>query len=153
MLKVDTVPKGFEEYGQVEYSAEVWARTLRAVGFSDIVMVQIPLPANPPSGWEEVWSEISNAKAALERGGTTAYRDAAVAVRRALEEWRKLESERIAHSKQLKDRSKLERLDDLRLHLKNYADLPAHSGIENWSRDDVVLMVSTLAGLLALRNP
>jgi hypothetical protein len=152
-LKFDTAPETFMGHGTVEYSPEIWAKALRTLGISETIMIQIPLPAVPPNGWEEVWVELSNARAALERGGTTALRDAAVAVRRALEEWRKLETEGIAHGKQLKDRSKRERLDDLRLHLKNFADFAAHTGIQEWSRDDVVLMISTLAALVAVRNP
>lgn len=152
-LKPDSVPQTFQGFETIEYSTETWARALQTIGVSDIVVVQVPLPVDPPSGWEEVWKELSYAKAALERGGTTAWRDGALAVQRALEEWRKIEPENIAHTKPLKNRSKAERFDELRVHLKNFADMPVHTGVESWSRDDVVLMVTMLAGLIAARNP
>jgi hypothetical protein len=152
-LKPDSVPQTFQGFETVEYSIETWARALRTIGVSDIVMVQVPLPVDAPNGWEDVWKELSYAKAALERGGTTAWRDGALAVRRALEEWKKIEPENTAHGKALRNRSKTERLDDLRVHLKNFADMPVHTGVESWSRDDLVLMVTTLAGLIAARNP
>jgi hypothetical protein len=153
VLKPDSAPQTFQGYETVAYSTDTWGRALRTIGVSDFVMVQIPLPIGAPNGWEEVWKELSYAKAALERGGTTAWRDGALAVRRALEEWKKIEPENTAHNKSLKTRSKLERFDDLRVHLKNFADMPVHTGVEDWSRDDVVLMIATLTGLIAARNP
>jgi hypothetical protein len=143
----------------VRYPTEVWGQMLRALEVLDIVFVQVPLPSDPPSGWESVWREVAHAREAFERGGETGWTACVVAIRRALEAWDALEPERMwpgwqRPSEAQRDAwAKTDRLVGLRWHLHQAAHPAAHTGPEGWSRNDARLMLSTLSALLALRNP
>jgi len=50
-------------------------------------------------------------------------------------------------------RTKKQRLNALRWHLMQAAHLGPHTGAEEWSRDDALLMLSVLSALLAERKP
>jgi hypothetical protein len=50
-------------------------------------------------------------------------------------------------------RTARQRLDAIRWHLREFAHLAAHSGAEHWSREDAVLLLSSVSALLALRRP
>jgi hypothetical protein len=76
-----------------------------------------------------------------------------VKVRHALELWNGLEPERkLLAGQDVKGRTREERLDGLRWHLHQCAHLAAHPG-GGWSRDEALLMLSTLSAMLALRRP
>jgi hypothetical protein len=154
--RVCWAPVPFFEVEHLTYPSDSWARVLRQLGVSDIVAVEILLANDPPTGWGQVWAELSNAKSELERGGSTAWRNCALGVRRALEEWRKIEEEeeeKDSTRTPLRDRSKEQRFGDLRRHLKNYADRPVHTSADEWSREEAVLMLASLSALLAVRKP
>ena len=138
---------------RISYSAELWARLLTNLRIVETIMLEIPFACQSPKGWERVWSEISNARAALQKSGEAARRECGLAVRLAFEEWKKIEPERIDATKRLRDRSKQERLDALRQDLKNFADLSVHTAVEDWSREEVLLMLTALCALIKLRDP
>jgi hypothetical protein len=81
------------------------------------------------------------------------------AVRLALEKWQGIEKEdmgpgwKAPSMIERKDRTKRQRLDNVRWHLYQCAHLGPHSSAEDWTRDDAVLLLSTLAALLAERKP
>jgi hypothetical protein len=81
------------------------------------------------------------------------------AVRLALEKWQGIEKEQMGpgwsspSQADRRARTKKARLDNLRWHLLQIAHLGAHTGSEEWSREDALLMISTLSALLAERNP
>lgn len=141
------------------YPTEVWGQMLRALKVVETVFVQIPLPSDPPSGWENVWREVVSARENFERGGEMGWTACVVAVRRALEAWDAIEPEKMwpdwqrPSEEQREAWAKSDRLVGLRWHLHQAAHLAAHAGPEKWSRQDARLMLSTLSALLALRNP
>jgi hypothetical protein len=113
----------------VTYPTEVWGQMLRQLKVLDIVFVQIPLPSNPPTGWDVVW--------------------------RALEAWNKIEPEKPwpPTKEEREALAKTERFDRLRWSLHQAAHPAAHASQETWSREDAQLMLSTLSALLRQRNP
>jgi len=143
----------------VIYPTEVWGQMLHALKVVDTVFVQVPLPSDPPSGWESVWREVATARDTFERGGETGWTACVVAIRRALEAWDAIEPEKMwpgwqrPSEAQREAWAKSDRLVGLRWHLHQAAHPAAHAGPEKWSRDDARLMLSTLSALLALRNP
>ena len=81
--------------------------------------------------------------------------------RLALERWQKIPNEKEDQGPgwkrptqdELKDRTKKQRFDNLRWHLLQACHRGAHTGADEWTRDDAVLLLSTLSALLAERKP
>jgi hypothetical protein len=148
-------------YGHIEvpYPREVWIDLVRKLGIVENVLVEVPLPTSPPEPWEGVWSALVNARNAFEQGGSSGWHGTVNSVRLALERWRDIEQENQGRgwtppSRAVREsRSRKERLDALRWHLMQAAHLGPHTGAEEWSRDDALLMLSALSGLLAVRKP
>lgn len=148
-------------YGNIKvpYPREVWIDLVRKLGIAENVFVEVPLPTSPPAPWTGVWSALVDARNAFERGGSSGWQGTVTSVRLALERWRAIEKEepgagwKAPSPADRESRSKKERLDALRWHLIQTAHLGPHTGAEEWSRDDALLMLSTLSGLLAVRKP
>lgn len=146
-------------YIEVPYPREVWIDLVRKLGIAENVLVEVPLPTSPPEPWTGVWRALVNARNAFEQGGSSVWHGTVNSVRLALERWRDIEQENqgpgwIAPSRADREsRSRRERLDALRWHLMQAAHLGPHTGADEWSRDDALLMFSTLSGLLAVRKP
>ena len=141
------------------YSKEIWIQRLRSVNALENILVEIPLPASPPLSWDEVWGALAEARSAFEQGGATGWKGAANAVRLALEKWQKIEKEDMGAGWQAPSsndraaRTKEQRLDNLRWHLLQLAHLGPHSSADEWDRDEALLLLATLAALLAKRKP
>lgn len=150
-------------YGEVEvtYPLEVWIKAMRNTGVSQAVFLEIPLPSSPPAPWDAVWRSVAEAAVAFERGGETGRKGAILAIRQALDEWRRIEGERedlgpgwkAPSTEDLNARTARQRLDALRYHLREYANLAAHSEATGWSREDASLLLSVISTLLAIRKP
>jgi hypothetical protein len=148
-------------YGNIKvpYPREVWIDLVRILGIGENVLVEVPLPTSPPEPWTGVWSALVDARNAFEQGGSSGWQGTVTSVRLALERWRAIEKEepgagwKAPSPADRESRSKKERLDALRWHLMQVAHLGPHSGAEESSRDDALLMLSTLSGLLAVRKP
>jgi hypothetical protein len=146
-------------YVEVPYPREVWIDLVRKLGTAENVLVEVPLPTSPPDPWTGVWSALINARNAFEQGGSSGWHGTVTSVRLALERWRDIEAENQGpgwNAPSVSDRqlrSKKERLDALRWHLMQAAHLGPHTDAADWSRDDALLMLSTLSGLLAVRKP
>jgi hypothetical protein len=132
---------------------------VRKLGLSENVLVEVPLPTSPSESWSGAWSALVNARNAFEQGGNSGWQGTVTSVRLALERWRNIEQENqgpgwTAPSRADRElRSRKERLDAVRWHLMQAAHLGPHTGAEEWSRDDALLMLATLSGLLAVRKP
>lgn len=151
----------FYQRGETGYSREVWTKMMRDVGVGDSVLVEIPLPSDPPSGWDPVWAALRDARDSFDTGGSTGWKNTVTSVRLALEEWRNLKGEKedpgagwqVPERSDLQSRTKLQRIDAIRWHLIQLAHYGAHTKADEWTRDDAMLMLSTLASLLAVRKP
>lgn len=156
---VRTEPQMIYGNADVKYPKEDWIQTLRSVGVMENVLVEIPLPSSPPGDWDGVWRALVQARDAFEQGGPTGWKGCVDHVRLALERWRKIEEEDLgpggvaANRQERENRTKHERYETLRYYLMQCAHLGPHSGSENWTRDDALLLLSTLSALLAKRNP
>jgi hypothetical protein len=143
----------------VGYSRDVWVRMLRSLKVAENVLVEIPLPGCPSPEWEEVWKGLLDARNAFEQGGSTGWKGCVTGVRLALEKWRDIESEQMGpgsikpKQSDLEARTKKERLDNLRWYLMQAAHLGPHTAADEWTRDDALLLLSTLSALLAERKP
>lgn len=156
--EVCTVPHPSFSTLVVKYPVPAWTEMVRTLGVADSVLVEIPVPGSRPAPWETVLKYLSEAREALEKGGTTGWKACVVAVREGLTTWQKLEPEDkgagITVDRQaILTRTKEQRLDCLRWNLLQAAHLAPHSPAENWTRDDAVLLLSAFAGLLAKRDP
>lgn len=146
-------------YIEVLYAREVWIQMIRRLGIAENVLVEVPLPSSPTGDWNEVWKALVEARSAFEQGGTTGWKGCVTSVRLALEKWQRIEPEKPGagwqppkpHERQTW--TKRERLDAMRWHVYQLAHLGAHTAAEDWSRDDALLMLSTLSALLAERKP
>jgi len=147
-----SIASTFSEQGEVRYSRETWTTTLRQLNLRDTVLVEIPFPSDPPSGWEPVWQALRDARDSFDKGGSTAWRNCVASVRYALEEWRKIEKEDPGPS-DFPSRTKEQRIDNIRLTLMQYANFAPHTKADEWTRDDALLAISTVSALLAARKP
>jgi hypothetical protein len=144
---------------EVAYPREVWIAMIRKLGIAENVFLEVPLPPSPADPWTAVWKALVDARNAFEKGGTTGWQGTVTSVRLALEKWRAIEPENqgagwVSPSRQDREsRTKKQRLDALRWHLMQTAHLGPHTGADEWSRDDAVLMLSTVSALLAERKP
>jgi hypothetical protein len=136
----------------VRYSRDLWVGMLRSLRVAENVLVEIPLPGTPPPGWDGVWEGLCNAKIAFEQGGSTGWKGCVMGVRLALENWQNIEHEDLSQSDKTK-RTKKQRLDHLRWSLLQIGHFFAHNPAEECSRDDALLLLSTLSALLAERKP
>src|SRR5262249_51650529 len=145
----------------VGYSKEVWVKMLRSLNVAENVLVEIPLPVCPSSDWDGVWEGLRNARDAFEQGGSTGWKNSMMGVRLALERWQQIPNEKEDQGPgwkrptqdELKDRTKKQRFDNLRWHLYQACHRGAHTGADEWTRDDAVLLLSTLSALLCERKP
>jgi hypothetical protein len=146
-------------YIEVSYPREVWIKMIRNLGVAENVLIEIPLPLSPKGQWDPVWKALVDARNAFEQGGSTGWKGCVTSVRLALEKWRKVDPEKPGPGWQppkVADReawTKTQRLDALRWYLMQTAHLGAHTGADEWSRDDALLLLSTLSALLAERKP
>ena len=161
-FRVSTEPQSVHNrtaYIEVSYPREVWIRMIRTLGVAENVLVEIPMPTSPPGDWDAVWKALIDARNAFEKGGTTGWQACVTSVRRTLENWREIEKEDQGpgwtppSQSEREARTKRQRLDALRWHLMQLAHLGPHSSADEWCRDDALLMLSTLSGLLAERKP
>lgn len=157
--RIRALPQYTGGNAKVTYPMETWIKMLRELKIAENILVEIPLPGVPPAPWDKVWNALVEARNAFDQGGSTGWKGCVTAVRLALEEWQKIEKEDMgpgwaapSHN-DLRNRTMQQRVDNLRWHLVQLAHLGAHSGAENWSRDDALLMLSTLSALLSVRKP
>jgi hypothetical protein len=154
-----SIARSFCEWGEVGYSQRVWTKMMRDLNLRDSILVEIPFPSDPPTGWEPVWEALRDARESFDTGGSTGWKSAVTSVRLALEEWRKLEKEDPGPGWQapkvpdLQSRTKSQRIDNIRWHLIQLAHYAAHTRADEWTRDDALLLLSTLCSLLAVRKP
>lgn len=157
--RVRTEPYSIARDVHITYPTEVWIKMLRGLQVAENILVEIPLPNSPPAPWDEVWNALVEARNAFEQGGSTGWKSCANAVRLALENWQKIEKEDMGPGwksptvQERENRTKRQRFDNLRWHLLQCAHLAPHSSADEWSRDDALLMISTLSTLLVEREP
>ena len=140
-------------YGNVTvtYPKEIWVQKLRSLGVLENVLVEIPLLSAPPAPWDQVWENVVAARDHFEQGGMTGWNSCVLSVRQALERWRDIEGNDTGPTDPTK-RSKRERLNNLRQALHQCTHIWIHRD-EDPTRDDALLMLSTLSALLAERKP
>lgn len=143
----------------VSFPTEVWVQMIRGLGLSYPVFLEIPLSSSPPAPWNEVWNAVKEATESFEKGGETGWKGCISAVRLALDHWQKIEREEMGPgwnphlAKEHKNRTKQQRLDNIRWHLREFCHLAPHGSAEQFTRDDALLMLSTLSALLQVRKP
>lgn len=125
---------------------------LRKLGVAENVLLEIPLPTSPPAPWDEVWNALTEARDTFEHGGSTGWKGCVTAVRLALDKWRQIEEEDLGPTDK-QARTKLQRFENLRWNLLQYAHYGPHSRADEWTRDDALLMLAALSTLLAVRKP
>jgi hypothetical protein len=149
----------FYQWGEVGYSQKVWTKMMRDLNLQDSILVEIPFPSDPPTGWEPIWAGLRDARDSFDAGGSTGWKNSITSVRLALDEWRKIEKEdqgpgwQSPKNSDLHSRTKEQRIDNIRWHLIQLAHYAAHTKADDWTRDDALLMLSTLSSLLAVRKP
>ena len=154
-----SIATSFYQWGEVGYSQKAWTKMMRNLNLQDSILVEIPFPSDPPSAWEPIWDALRDARESFDTGGSTGWKSAVTSVRLALEEWQKIEKEdqglgwQSPKTPDLRSRTKEQRIDNIRWHLIQLAHYAAHTKAEEWTRDDALLMLSTLCSLLAVRKP
>ena len=149
----------FHQNGEVGYSQKVWTKMMRDLNVQDSILVEIPFPADPSTGWEPLWAALKDARDSFDTGGSTGWKNSVTSVRLALEEWRKLEKEdpgpgwQAPKTPDLQSRTKEQRIDNIRWHLIQVAHYAAHTKADEWTRDGALFMLSTVCSLLAVRKP
>jgi hypothetical protein len=147
-----SIARTFHQPGSVTYSQTIWTKMLRDLNLRDSVLVEIPFPSEPPTGWEPVWDALRDARDSFDRGGSTGWKGTATSVRLALEEWRKIEAEDKGPT-DLHQRTKAQRTDNIRWQLMQLAHFAAHTKAEEWTRGDALLLLSSFCALIAVRKP
>lgn len=152
MRPIMSEPHRFSGRVHVTYSRDLWLDMLRRLGATSNVLVEFPLSSNPPTPWDTVWGAVAEAREQLETGGTTNWGNCIRSVRLALEKWQEIDPVNKGPTDK-RARSKEQRLDNLRWHLLQVAHLAAHTPTEKWNRKEAALLLGTLSGLLAVRDP
>lgn len=160
--RVRTEPQSFfARHGsvQISYPREVWIKMLQSLGVAENVLVEVPLPGSPSPDWNPIWRALVDARNYFEDGGTTGWKGCVASVRLALEKWHDMEKPDMGPGwtppprPDKEARTKQQRLDNLRWHLHQMAHQGPHTHTDLWTRDDALLMLSTLSALLAERKP
>lgn len=144
---------------EVSYAREAWTTMLNAVGYGLNVLVEVPLRPAPPAPWDEVWQALADARTSFDQGGTTGWRNCVTSVRHALELWQRHEQEdhgpgwTAPSTNDRRARTAKQRLDNLRWDLLQCAHQGPHTHGDDWSREEAVFLLSSLAALLGVRNP
>jgi hypothetical protein len=152
-------PETFHRDFKVEYSADAWTSLMENVATVGAVLVEVPVRNDLPPAWGTIYAALKEARRHVARGGDDGWKACVAAVRTALEEWRKIETEDQGpgwHAPTPTDRAartKAQRRDGLRWHLLQYAHLAHHSPSDHWERNDAILAFATLSALLAGRDP
>ena len=147
-----SIAKPFHQGVGVGYSQRIWTKMMRDLNLGDSVLVEIPFSSDPPTGWEPVWDALRDARDSFDKGGSTGWKGTATSVRLALEEWRKIEAEDKGPT-DLYKRTKSQRTDNIRWQLMQLAHFSAHTKADEWTRDDALLLLSSVCALLAVRKP
>ncbi len=154
-----TAPQAFDFKTNVTYPRDTWVTMLNETGMGENVVVEVPLPPCPSDDWQPIWKALATARDSVKGGGDTAWKSAIVECRHALELWQKLEKEdhgpgwKAPTMIERNDRTRQQRLDNIRWDLLQCAHEAAHSPADKWTRDDAVLVLAALAALLRIRNP
>ncbi|MCW5963962.1 MAG: hypothetical protein KIT83_07980 [Bryobacterales bacterium] len=154
-----SVPNRFFDSGEVVYSQAIWTTMMRDLNLQDVVLLELPISTGIPSDWKSVWDAVREARNSFDSGGSTAWKGTITSVRLALEEWRKVEREdqgpgwTVPSQQSLQSRTKMQRIDNLRWHLLQVAHYAAHTRADEWTREDALLVLSTICALLAARKP
>lgn len=156
--RITTEPFTFHASLQLRLPAEVWSKMLEELGVVADIYFAIPVPTQPPSGWEAVWGHVLDARNGMRQGGSSGLKACATAVREALSQWQQIERENLGGwtppSLQARQAMTLrERIDFLRWVVREVAHLGPHGTAGEWSRDEVLLLYSNLCALLAARRP
>ncbi len=153
-------PVGAAVYGrvEVEYKPEAWKKVLQDLGVAHVLLLEVPLPASPPAGWDEVWRHVRDAMQSFEQGGNIGWKNCVASLREALTEWQAVDPEDLGEFKKpsrtdLEARTSRQRFDVLRWHLRQVAHLGPHRPADEWTRDEALLVLSTFAALIAVRKP
>jgi hypothetical protein len=155
-LETLTIPRRFFGVDELQYSSEDWATALRSLRFNDIVQLELPLASTPPGGFDGVWHQIRTAREVFLRGGPFAWESCAVSVRQALEAWERLEAGNREQRPEGTHATKRSRLHGLRKQLHYYVGYAAHGqepSEPEWTREDALLVLTTLCALLSARRP
>lgn len=151
--------EGFIGFAEVQYAQEAWISALRSIGVIKTALVEIPVPASPPTPWDTVWKAYIETREALQQGGNSGAKACMAAVRLALERWRTIEREAlgegwtpVAHDKR-NAWTKKQRVELLRHGLLQFAHLAPHCEADEWTRNDAVLGLAALSSLLIVRDP
>lgn len=144
---------------EVTYPREAWIAALNRIGFGLHVLVEVPLRPAPPAPWDAVWKALFDARTSFDQGGTTGWVNCVRSIRHALELWQAHEAEdhgpgwRAPTRSDKEQRTAAQRRDNLRWDLLQYAHRAPHGHADEWTRDEAILVMSTLAALLRVRNP
>lgn len=137
----------------VRYPREKWVELLRELKMAENILLEMPMPPTRPAPWDKVWNATVDARNYFDQGGETGWKGCITSIRLALETWRdEIEKEDFGPQKK-EDRTKAQRLDNLRYHLHQMAHLAAHTHASEWTRDDAQALLAMLSGLLLMRRP
>jgi hypothetical protein len=129
-----------------------WIKSLRAVGLSASLLVEIPFPIESDPN-DEALRAISDAFAAFENGGPTAWKDCVGHIRPYLENWRNTESTPKVEPKDGSAADRKWKLLNYRDALYKACHFWVHEAASETSRNDALLALSSFAALLkAFRN-
>jgi hypothetical protein len=147
-----SIASAIGQHGFIKYSRDAWTKMLREAKVHETVLVEIPYPSDPPCSWELIWDGLQEARNAFDAGGSTGWNSCVGRVRFALEKWREIEAEEKGPA-ELHDRTKEQRIDNIRWMLMQYVHYAPHTKADKWTRDDALFALSTLSSLLAIRRP
>jgi len=158
-ISVRTTPMSIWCQVALSFPKDAWVAALNNAGLRQAILLEIPLPPNRSEPWAVVWQAVDEARRYFDQGGTTGWNGCVMATRKALDAWQKIEGEKAEWSpdkpsrETLEAQSKGEQFKGLRWQLLQCAHLAPHSPDTEWTRDDAILMLATLSGLLTVRKP
>jgi hypothetical protein len=102
-----------------------------------------------------VYASLQQARDDFTTGGSTGWTTAGMKVRQALNDWETAVTLDTGKGLDPKDRTKDQRLDQLRQSLREFANLSSHSEPQKatWTREDALLSLSATIALLNATKP
>lgn len=144
----EDVRDGFQTDGRLVVPKSQWVEQLNAVGATDILLLEIPMPLGALSGAQaEAAKQVRQAQAHIIAGN---YGDAVGACRVALEELDvKGHPLNLFHGPGRDSMTKIERGQAMLAAIRHYTHLPHHAGAPSYSRDEAKLALRVTAAVIA----
>lgn len=143
----DNVPRTLQASVRHDIARDAWVTALREAQLAQTLVLEVPLPAAPPTQFADAVRALAQAHRALDSGGRAGWSACAAQVRVAIEKWPGAGSTNAIKTDQTRDLDG--RMAVLRDAVRDVAHLAHHDLEDPWTRADALALFAAAASLLA----